>query len=73
MTLILALKWVLEGKEGVVVSSDSKVTVGPISYETRKVYPILLKVGEEYIPLAIAGGAGDALLIKQGYRLCEKV
>jgi len=73
LTLILALKWVLEGKEGVVVSSDSKVTVGPISYETRKVYPILLKVGEEYIPLAIAGGAGDALLIKQGYRLCEKV
>jgi len=73
MTLILALKWVLEGKEGVVVSSDSKVTVGPISYETRKVYPILLKVGEEYIPLAIAGGAGDASLIKQGYRLCEKV
>ena len=38
MTLILALKWIVNEKEGVVVSSDSKVTVGPISYETRKVY-----------------------------------
>jgi len=73
MTLILALKWVLGGKEGVVVSSDSKVTFGPVSYETRKVYPILLSVDGENVPLAIASGAGDATLIKQGYRLCEKV
>ncbi len=70
MTLLIALKWILEGREGVVVSSDSKVTVGPISYETKKVYPILLRVDEETIPLAIAGGAGGASLIKQGYRLC---
>ena len=73
MTLVLALKWILEGREGVVVSSDSKVTVGPVSYETRKVYPILLKAKGDYIPLAIAGGAGDASLIKQSYRICEKV
>ncbi|MEM1990700.1 MAG: hypothetical protein QW782_08750, partial [Candidatus Bathyarchaeia archaeon] len=73
MTLILALKWVLEGREGVVISSDSKVTVGPVSYETRKVYPILLKVNEEFVPLAVAGGAGEASLVKQGYRICEKV
>jgi hypothetical protein len=43
MTLILALKWIIEGKEGVVVSSDSKATVGPVSYEVRKVYPIVLE------------------------------
>lgn len=72
MTLLLTLKWVINGKEGVVVSSDSKVTVGPISYEARKVYPILMKLNEEYIPLAIAGGAGDACLVKQSYRICER-
>ncbi|MCD6511216.1 MAG: hypothetical protein J7K45_01300 [Thaumarchaeota archaeon] len=73
MTLLIALKWLFEGKESVVVSSDSKVTFGPVSYETRKVYPIALKEGEEYVPLAIAGGAGDASLIKQSYRVCERV
>lgn len=45
MTLLIALKWLFEGKESVVVSSDSKVTFGPVSYETRKVYPIALKEG----------------------------
>lgn len=73
MTLLVALKWILEGKEGVVMSSDSKVTVGPVSYETRKVYPILLTVDGESVPLAIAGGAGDASLIKQSYRVCERI
>jgi hypothetical protein len=73
MTLLIALKWIIEGKEGVVVSSDSKATVGPVSYETRKVYPILLTVDEEVVPLAIAGGAGDASLIKQSYRICERI
>jgi len=73
VTLLIALKWIVEGKEGVVVSSDSRATVGPVSYETRKVYPILLTVGGESVPLAIAGGAGDAALIKQGYRVCERV
>jgi len=60
MTLLIALKWILEGKEGVVVSSDSRATVGPVSYETRKVYPILLTVDGEDVPLAIAGGVGEA-------------
>jgi hypothetical protein len=58
MTLIIALKWILEGNEGVVISSDSKTTVGPVSYETRKIYPIVLKVDDKYVPLAVAGGAG---------------
>lgn len=73
MTLLIALKWTIQEKEGVVVSSDSKVTVGPVSYETRKVYPILLKVNDEYVPLAIAGGAGNASLVKQNYRICERI
>jgi len=70
LTLVLALKWVTKNGEGVVVSSDSRATVGPISYEVRKVYPIVL---EEDVPLAVAGGAGDASLVKQGYRICERI
>jgi hypothetical protein len=65
----LALKWLLDGSESVVFSSDSKVTVGPVSYETRKVYPIIF----DNVPLAVAGGAGDATIIKQSYGICEKV
>ncbi|TDA42065.1 MAG: hypothetical protein DSO07_01265, partial [Thermoproteota archaeon] len=60
-------------KEGVIISSDSRATVWPVSYETRKIYPIFLKVDEEYIPLAIAAGAGDASLVKQSYRICEEI
>jgi hypothetical protein len=63
---------VVGGREGVVISSDSKATVGPVSYEVRKVYPILLEAGGEHIPLAVAGGAGESSLVKQGYRICEK-
>ncbi len=73
MTLVIALKWVFNGKESVVISSDSRVTVGPITYEARKVYPIILEVNDDEVPLAIAGGAGDASLIKQGYMICEKI
>jgi len=62
MTLILALKWIIRDKEGVVISSDSKATVGPVSYEVKKVYPIILRDGEEYAPLAVAGDAGNASL-----------
>jgi len=63
LTLVLALKWIREGKEGV-VSSDSRATIGPVSYEVRKVYPIGLR--EDNVPLAVAGGAGDSSLVKQG-------
>jgi len=74
MTLLVTLKWVhKDGSEGVVMSSDSKVTFGPVSYETRKIYPIVLHVGEDEVPLAIAGGAGDAAIVKQSYRICERV
>jgi len=30
MTLVLALKWLFKEGEGVVMSADSKVTVGPV-------------------------------------------
>jgi len=73
LTLVLALKWVHDGRERIVVSSDSRVTVGSVSYEARKVYPITLKVGDECVPLAVAGGAGDFTLIKQSYRVCERI
>lgn len=73
MTLILALKWLLDDKECVVMSSDSKVTAGIVSYEAKKVYPITLKIDQEFIPLAIFGGSGDATIVKQSYRICEKI
>jgi len=74
MTLLIALKWILkDGEEGVVVASDSKVTVGFVSYEARKVYPIVMEVNGNYVPLAIAGGAGDVSVVKQSYRICERV
>lgn len=70
MTLVLALKWLDGSNEGVVISSDSKATIGPVSYEVRKVRPIILENGT---PLAVAGGAGEASIIKQGYRICERI
>jgi len=36
-------------------------------------YPIVLKSGDEYVPLAVAGGAGGASIIKQYYKICERV
>jgi hypothetical protein len=64
--LILALKWIIEGKEGVVVSSDSKATVGPVSYEVRKVYPIVLEADGKHIPLAVAEVRGKPRLLSRG-------
>ena len=73
VTLIIALKWLVEEGEAVVISSDSRVTAGPVAYETRKIYPIVLRAEGKEVPLAIAGGAGEATVIKQSYRLCEKI
>ena len=71
MTLVLALKWYFGGSEAVVMASDSKVSLGPLSYDVRKIYPIFY--GSDQVPLAIAGGAGDASLVKQAYRSSEKI
>jgi hypothetical protein len=77
MTLLLALKWMLEDegriKEAVVVASDSKVTTEFVSYEERKIYPIGIRTKNDEVPLAVAGGAGDVPLIKQSYKIFEKI
>ena len=70
MTLVLALKWQFKNSEAIVMASDSKVSLGPLSYDVKKIYPIY---GSGQVPLAIAGGAGDASLVKQAYRLSEKI
>ena len=44
-----------------------------LTFEERKIYPIVFKVRNKEVPVAIAGGAGDVSLIKQGFRLSEKV
>lgn len=71
MTLVIALKWIMgEGeKEAVLMTSDSKVTWGPISYEAKKIHPVSL----DGVPMAIAGGSGDAAIVKYGYSVIDSV
>jgi 20S proteasome alpha/beta subunit len=66
MTLVVALRW----GQGVLVTSDARVSSGPLIYEEQKIFKISLpaKTGEE-IDLAVMAGAGDAALIKQGYAI----
>lgn len=73
MTLVIALKWLMEEGESVVIGSDSRATYGPITYEVKKIYPIYLSHDGEEIDLAVAGGAGDSSLAKYGYVLAESV
>ncbi|MEM2099967.1 MAG: hypothetical protein QXV37_01415 [Candidatus Jordarchaeaceae archaeon] len=73
MTLVIALKWLTGEGEGVLISSDSKVTAGPIAYEVRKIYPIYFTYNDVEIDLAVAGGAGDSSVVKQGYMIAESV
>lgn len=73
MTLVIALKWLVQEGEAIVIGSDSRVTYGPIAYEVKKIYPIYLKHNEEEIDLAVAGGAGDSSLAKYGCALAESV
>lgn len=73
MTLVIALEWLWDGKMGVVVSSDSKITAGPMSYEEKKIYPILLGTEGEPVPIAIAGGAGDLPITKQACEMCDEM
>jgi 20S proteasome alpha/beta subunit len=70
MTLVIGLKWATEHGEAVLMTSDTKATTSVgIAYEMKKIYPIL----DCDNAVAVAGGAGDAALIKQGVRLAEKV
>jgi len=53
MTLVLALKWYFEESEAILMASDSKVSLGPLSYDVKKIYLIY---GLGQVPLAVAGG-----------------
>ncbi|MDJ0272376.1 MAG: hypothetical protein QXO86_08010 [Nitrososphaerota archaeon] len=71
MTLVIGLKWRFEDSDAILITSDSKVTTSlGITYEMRKIYPILL---DENKPVALAGVAGDASLAKQGAETAEEV
>lgn len=70
MTLVLALKWLFDTGEAILVASDSEVSTSfGIAYEVRKTYPILF--GEK--PVGIASGAGDVSLVKWGFEEAGKV
>ncbi len=40
MISVLALIWYFEGSEAIVMTSDSKVSLGPLSCDAKKIYPI---------------------------------
>jgi len=71
MTLVLALKWLFEEGEAVVVSSDSKATTSlGISYEDKKVHATSL---DNDRPVAIVSGSGDPSLVKWGFEAADEV
>jgi len=74
MTLVIALKWFMGDGEAILMASDSRVSIEYLTYETRKIYPVILidEKGEQ-VPLAVMGGAGDSSLVKQSFRMCEKI
>jgi len=67
MTLVIALVW----GQGVLVSADSRASSGLVFHEERKIKPIFFLKGGKELGLGIAGGAGDAVLVKQGFRVIE--
>ncbi len=68
MTLVIALVW----GQGVLVSADSRASSGFVFHEERKIRPIYFVYGnDKELDLGIAGGAGDATLVKQGFRIIE--
>jgi len=73
LTLVLALKWLLEEGEAVVMSSDSRAIFGPIAYEAKKIHPIFYSQDGKPVNLGIAGGAGDSSMLKYGYSLADTI
>jgi len=72
VTLVLALKWIWDkekNQDAVLMVSDSRVTYGPVTYEAKKIHPIVVNG----IPVAIAGGSGDAALIKYSYHVVDSI
>jgi 20S proteasome alpha/beta subunit len=69
MTLIIAIRTKESEGEGILISSDSQATMGPITYRIQKIFPIVLEKG----PLALAAGAGDTALIKKAVDLSNEI
>jgi len=71
MTLVIGFRWLFGDSDGILITSDSKVTTSlGITYEMRKVYPIQL---DDERPIAVAGVAGDTSLAKRGVETAEEV
>ena len=71
MTLVVALKTFAGESEAVMVASDSRASLGVVTYEVRKIFPIVGFRGSEEVPLAVMGGAGDAAVVKWAYGAVE--
>jgi len=72
MTLVLALKWIWDREknhDAVLMVSDSRITYGPVTYEAKKIHPVFVNG----IPVVIAGGSGDAAIVKYGYHVVDAV
>ena len=70
MTLVIALVW----GRGVLVSADSRASTGVVFHEEKKIKPIyIVTENREEYDLAVAGGAGDSALVKQGFKVFDYV
>lgn len=69
LTLVIGLVW----GRGVLVSADSRASSGVVFHEERKIKPIYFATGDKEYDLAVVGGAGDAVLAKQGFGVVERV
>lgn len=65
MTLVIALVW----GRGILVSADSRASSGFVFHEERKICPIFFISGGKEYYLGIAGGSGDTVLVKQGFKI----
>jgi hypothetical protein len=77
MTLVIAFKTVAPGENGgeaVVMSSDSRATMGGLaSFRTKKIYPINVRTHDnKELPLALVGSSGDFALIKNVIEIIER-
>ena len=71
MTLIVAI-CICDGEnQGILFSSDSQATMGPLTYRVHKVAPICEPNTDE--PLAIAAGAGDAAMVKKAIDISKQI
>ncbi len=57
--------------DAVMIASDSRASPGIVTYEVRKIYPIMGFKGGEEVPLAVMGGAGDAAVVRWAYGAVE--